>query len=76
MWNLILFKNTVKMIFCDQKVCFLSYNPWGCGIDNDLVSEFELRQIDSEWVSQMLKQIVNRNGNWKVDYAIKRTLHI
>ena len=24
----------------------------------------------------MLKQIVNRNGNWKVDYAIKRTLHI
>ena len=43
------------MIFCDQKVCFLSYNPWGCGIDNDLVGQFELRQIDSASVSQMVK---------------------
>ena len=60
MWKLILFKNTVKMVFCDQKYDFLPHNPWGRRIDNGrkdkvFVGEFEMREIDNEWILQRVR---------------------
>ena len=48
------------MVFCDQKLCFLSYNPWGRGNDNGrkpkvLVGKFKMHKIGNRLISQSVR---------------------